>query len=431
MVSSSTLATPTRSVRWWIVAVAVLMVGLGLVYAYQQRQTQNAGQMVLDDSASPSGQQNQTTSTPSATATPAYNRQELLLTTQVDEKGDGSKVSYEHWLLNLAGGQKTKLDLPDSFVAYKHPDSPLVFFTKTTSENSIFVKNIVTEEVKEYQVITHPQADVNEGVTISDLKSIAPDGSLVIYSTFFSIPCPPVSVPPDFQGGFGPCMPDLDPSLPMGYYLYDVANKTNTYLGASVLVSTWDLAGQKLYFNDIDSNRGLKLLDLKTKQITIFDEAKTFGYGAYPVLGKNLILKIEGETGNAAGESSSVALSLTNLQTGDKQTIDSGRWADIQPFASVAPDESVFLYQRTKLDAQGRAIGSLHVYDFTTSETRRLTPDDSFYYSIHGYWSNAGTFITTRQFVGDGDRHTSLVQIRLSDGLITPIFEDVFRFTQN
>lgn len=417
--------------RWWIALLGVLLLGLGVVYAYVRTQSgQNSGSIILEDGSTNASQQQGQAATPSVVPTLAYDRQELLFTTLVDEQGDGTKARYEHWLLNLAGGQKQKLNLPDVMAAYKHPASPLVFFTKTTTENSIFVKNLLNDEVREYQVITHPQADVHEGVAIGDLRSISPDGAFVIYSTFFSIPCPPVSVPPDFQGGFGPCTPDPDPSLPMGYYLYDIKNQANTYLGGSTIVSTWDLPGQKLYFNDIESNRGLKLLDLTTKQISIFDEAKTFGYGAYPVLGSNTLIKIEGETGNTPGEPSSVALSLTNVQTGNKQVLDSGRWADIQPFASIAPDESVFVYQRTQLDNQGRAAGSLHVYDFATGKIRRLTPEDTnFYYSINGYWSDNNTFITTRTLIGDSSGHTSLVQIRISDGLVTPIFEgSVFRF---
>lgn len=367
-----------------------------------------------------------------------YDRAELLFTKLVEDSSDSGNLRTEAWLLNLANNQSSKLDLPSPVSVFKHPKSPLVFFTQLNNENTISIKNLLTNEIKQYQVINHPNPEVREGVTINGLSEISPDGKRVIYSVLFSEPCPPIdfeSLPPGFEGGFGPCEPDPDPNLPSGYYLYDFTNQSNTYLGGVALVSLWDLVDEKLYFNDIDRNQGLKVLNLQTKEVKLFDQAQTFGYGAFPMLKSNLLVKIEGETGDVIGQQSTSVLSLTDLSNGSKKILDSGRWADIQPFASVAPDESKFLYLRTKLDSQGRAFGSLHLYDLSTGKLEQVTPD-SFVnsYSIHGYWLDSDNFITTvNESASNYDGYNNyLVKIDLKNGLISKLSEEKIRaFAQN
>lgn len=367
-----------------------------------------------------------------------YDRTELLFTKLIEDTSGNGNSSSEAWLLDLASNQTSKLDLPQFASVFKYPKSPLVFFTQLNNENTISVKNLLTDEVKQYQVINHPNPEVREGVTINGLNEISPDGKRVIYSVFFSKACPPIdleSLPPGFEGGFGPCEPDPDPNLPGGYYLYDFVSQSNTYLGGVALVSLWDLEDQKLYFNDIDRNQGLKVLDLETKEVKLFDRAQTFGYGAFPMLKSNFLVKVEGETGDVVGQQSTSILSLTDLSNGSKKILDSGRWADIQPFASVAPDESKFLYLRTKLDGQGRAFGSLHLYELSTGKLEQVTPD-SFVnsYSIHGYWLDNNNFITTvNESSSNYDGYNNyLVKIDLQEGLISKLSEQKIRaFVQN
>jgi hypothetical protein len=367
-----------------------------------------------------------------------YDRMELLFTKLLSDPSGNDNYLPEAWLLNLTSNQENKLDLPQLASAFKYPQSPLVFFTQLNNENTISVKNLLTNEIKQYQVISHPNPEVREGVTINSLKDISPDGQMLIYNVFFSEPCPPIdfeSLPPGFEGGFGPCEPEPDPNLPSGYYLYDLSSQKNTYLGGVALVSLWDLEDGKLYFNDIDRNQGLKVLDLETKEVRLFDQAQTFGYGAFPMLKSNLLVKVEGETGDMSGQQSTSVLSLTDLSDGSKKILDSGRWADIQPFASVAPDESKFIYLRTRLDNQGRAFGSLHLYDLSSGKLEQVTPD-SFVnsYNIHGYWLDNDNFITTVNELGDNyDGYNNyLVKIDLKEGLIKKMSEQkIHRFIQN
>ncbi len=343
------------------------------------------------------------------------------------------------WLLSLSAGIR-QISLPDFSVAYKYPNSQNVFFTKTTTngqtDGSIFVKNLMTNEIKQYELIKHPKEEVSEGLSINNLNSIAPDDSMLVYNVFFSQACPPVSIPPGFEGGFGPCGPDPDPNLPAGYYLYDFKTQTNTYLGDIVIPAVWDMDNKKFYYNTLDYQKnGLKVIDLETKQINMFDQAVTFGYGAYPLLKSNLMIKIEGQTGDVAGQESSSVLSLYNLDTKEKKVLDSGRWAAIQPFASIAPLESKFLYIRSNLDSQGRAIYSLYSYDFQSLQTKKVTPDSMISsYSIYGYWLDENNFITIVNETGSNynNARNYLVKIDLINEQVTKLTgDDVFRFNQN
>jgi hypothetical protein len=276
---------------------------------------------------------------------------------------------------------------------------------------------------------------VREGVALGNINGISPDGSMFIYSTFFVTACPPFEMEPGFEGGSGPCEPDPDPNFPGGYYLYDIKNGQSTHLGMSVLVSAWDLPNGKMYFNDIDSNKGLQVLDLQSKSAVIFDRAETFGYGAFPMLTSNLLIKIEGQTGNQDGQDSSVALSLTDLTTRAKTVLDSGSWASIQPFASIAPDESKFIYERTVVNEQGRGVSVLHVYDLQSKQLRQLTPPSTTAsYSIYGYWPDNDHFITTVNETGADFNNfkNSLVKIDVSTGMISKLTEEsVYRFNNN
>ena len=346
-------------------------------------------------------------------------------------------VSYDlqAWLLSLDGSQK-KLDLPDFSVAYKHPSSQHVFFVETKSEGVVSVKNILSGEIKQFELIKHPNLDVIESISINNLNSIAPDDSAFVYNVYFSEPCPPVTIPPGFEGGFGPCGPDPDPNLPTGYYLYDLKTKTNTFLGDVVLPSAWNLENQNFYFTTLDAqSNGLKMVNLDTKEVTMFDRAETFGHGAFPLLKSNLIIKIEGQTGDVVGQESSSVLSLYNILTKEKKVLDSGRWAAIQPFASVSPNETKFLYIRSTLDSQGRAIYSLHSYDFVTGQIKKVTPESMVSsYSIYGNWLDEDNFVTMVNETGtnhDNGRNY-LVKIDLNNEQVIKLTDDsVYRFNQN
>ncbi len=432
--SDPTSASPQKSKKWpWTLFVLVSVVALFAAYWFGR---QSVGLFNNFDQATSPAEQSKTEDLEQAVL--PYDRHELLFTTFIPDPTGGGNFSYQAWLLDLNDGSSHQLELPNLAFAFKHPRSSKVFFAELYDENIVKVKDLRTDETKQYEVITHPQADVREGVTINDLKSVAPDGSMIVYSVFFTESCPPVdfdSLPPGFEGGFGPCEPDPDPNFPSGYYLYDFQSQTNTHLGGVVLPAYWDLANHKMYFNDIEVNRGLNVIDLNTKQISIFDQAQTFGYGAFPMLDRNYLVKVEGQTGNVSGQDSSSALSLTNLADGSKKVLDSGEWASIQHFVAVAPDESKFLYLRTTLDSQGRSIGSLHLYDMNSGSLRQVTPVASIdSYDIHGYWMDNNNFITLVNESGANFDNTknSLVKINVLTGTIQKLSDQqIYRFIRN
>lgn len=371
-------------------------------------------------------------STTSISSTKKSAKTEFLL---IKDPNPDASYDYQAWLMSL-DGKEEQFALPDFSVAYKYPSSQQVFFVETKSEGLISVKDILSGEIKKFELIKHPKPEVDESVNINSLNNIAPDGSMLVYNVFFSEPCPPVSIEPGFEGGFGPCEPSPEPNFPNGDYIYDFATQTNTSLGELAVVSRWDLENKKLYFVSMEYQKnGLKVMDLKTKQISTVDNAKTFGYGASPLLKSNFIVKVEGQTGDIAGQISSSILSLYNLNTKETKILDGGRWADIQPFISVSPDENMFLYIRSNLDSQGRAIDSLYSYDFGTGQIKRVTPESTISsYSIYGSWLDDNNFVTIVNETGTNYNNGKnyLVKIDLKSKQITKLTDDsVFRFNQN
>lgn len=386
----------------------------------------------IDNSQSDSTKDQQVSPITSVSKTVEKTKPEFLIIKQNASHDD------QPWTVSL-DGTESQLFLPDFFIAYKHPNSQNIFFTKTNSDRkvdgSVFVKNISSNETKQYELIKHPKPEVNEGISINNLDSIAPDDSAFVYSVYFTQDCPPASISPGFEGGFGPCEPDPDPNLPAGFYLYDLKTKNNIFLGDEVIPSTWDLENRKFYFSSLDAqDNGLKMVNLDTKEVTMFDRAETFGYGAYPLLKSKFIIKIEGQTGDVTGQESSSVLSLYNVLTKEKKILDRGRWAAIQPFASVSPNETKFLYIRSTLDSQSRAVYSLYSYDFETGQAKRATPESMVSsYSIYGNWLDEDNFVTMAIEVDTNNNDKKyLVKIDLKNEQVTKLTDDdVYRFNSN
>jgi hypothetical protein len=351
-------------------------------------------------------------------------------------------VAYdlEAWLLTLSG-EKRKIDLPDFSVAYKYPDSSKVFFTPTVAplqtdvRGMVYVKDLLTNEIKQYELANHRKPEVSESINIHTLNSIAPDGSMLVYNVYYFEPCPPITIEPGFEGGFGPCEPSPEPEYANGDYIYDFATQKSTPLGESIISSRWDLENNKFYFSTMEYKKnGLKVIDLKTKQISMVSASETFGYGGAPFFKSNIVAEIEGQTGDVSGQSSASIVSLFNLDTKESKVLDSGRWGDIQPFISISPEESKFIYIRSSLDSQNRAIYSLHYYDFTTGLLKKATPDSTISsYSIYGWWLDENTFVTSVNETGSNydNGKNFLVKINLLTGQTTKLTDgNVYRFQQ-
>lgn len=364
---------------------------------------------------------------------PVVGSNQLLL---IKDPNREQVYDLQAWLINPEDNQQQQLPLTNIFMAYKYPASTTVYYTQDMG-GTIKLLDLATNTTTTHTLIAHPQPDVDEGLTVSELDQIEPNGQAIVFQTMFTEPCPPVTVPPGFEGGFGPCSPDEDPNLPAGYYIYNFSLKKSTYLAQAIQVSRWDSAAPAFYFISRDYQKeGLYRFDLKTNSVDLVKKGESFGYAAFPLFKTNQMIEFEGNTGDSQAGSSS-QLSLLNKDTGKVAVIDSGLWADIQPFAAINPDETAFIYLRSHHNNNGMTTDMLHLVDLKTLAVTQLTPvslQDS--YSIHGVWLNNHTFVTMVDTI-ETDRYFNgnnyLVKIDTENQQITKMTpqNDVYRFSTN
>lgn len=358
--------------------------------------------------------------------------QQQLLFVRDPNPDQNAPADLQAWLIKPDGTKESQTDLPTFTSAFKYPNRLQIFFTQAEFTDSFFVKNLATGEIEHHTPLRHPDPEVDEHVSLYELNNIAPDGSVVLFSTMYTTKCPEVSPLPGFQGGSSRCEPDPIPDVPVGYYLYNLTTKTATHLGDTIAISRWDTDNRALYYIDhAFNNAGLRKIDLKTQEITTVDQATTFGYAAYPLFTRPLLLKHIGSTSDS-GDASMSQNQIVNLETGVTTGIDSGQWADLQPFMTVFPDESGFLYLRTE-HVNGLQVGSLHRHDFTTNTTEQLTPYSTTQsYSIRGTWVDDSHFVTAVDPIeqeGYDNTNQYLVNINVQTGEIKPLTEaNVARF---
>lgn len=349
-------------------------------------------------------------------------------------------TNVQAWTMLPDGTSQENLNIPSVWTAYKHPGSSLVFYTTSPpgGKGAIFIKNLNTGTVVSITPIEHPDSTVDTGVGLENLASISPDGRYVMFSTMFTIPCPtPTGPPPEYMDG-GPCQPEPDPNLPEGFYLYDVANGTRTSFGFDARVSTWDIPNKKLYLiNNTFNANGLDVFDLVTKEKKRFDNATTFGYGAFYMPRVKKLIRQQGTTGDSGNTVSMSKLSIRDINTNQETEIDSGRWADIQPFASISPDETYVLYERSNHLSGGMVAEEIYRYNVATGEKVKLSPDiTTESYNVAGVWIGNSTFITmvdTIESTNYRNTNNFLVSIDVPTGKITRLTQgtDVYRFTRN
>jgi hypothetical protein len=340
------------------------------------------------------------------------------------------------WVYDWENRESSKLDLTGFSRVYKYPDSNIVYYqSDVQGDDKFYVKNLETEEIKSYKLIDHPQEDVRENATIRGLNSIAPDGSAIVFNTFFTEPCPPFSPPPGFQGGFGPCEPDPNEDFPGGDYIYRVDTGESYFLSDHFSISRWDLENNRLFFiSQKYQENGLYIFDLDTNKVSLVDKSETFGYGAFPFLKSNKIVKIEATTGDDGKTTSMSKISLVDTDTKEEIVIDNGRWAEIQPFASIAPDEKSFIYYKTDERKDGHSFGNLYLYGIESGQSTKLTETNySISYSIKGNWIDGDNFVTSVNLVNT-ENYTNvnnyLVNINIKSGEIERLTpkDDVYRF---
>ncbi len=352
--------------------------------------------------------------------------------------GQRQQAILQAWLMTPDGAKQQSLDISNLQTAYKQPASNLLFYTRTDRLGKLYIKNLTTNDTKEFEPVKHPDPEVETDIRIPGQTYISPDGRYVVFTVYFSKACPLPSDGHVPQEG-GPCEPDPDPSFPMGNYLFDTLTQKKTLLvggNDSRLISSWDLPNHTVYMinNDFQKN-GLDKIDIQTGQVTRVDNAETFGYGAYPLKGGKTIIRINAKSNDEDRSLSFSKLSLLDTTNHKETLIDQALWADIQPFASISPDEKYFIYWRTDHIQNQDVLGSLHRYNVETGEKTRITPStESESYSILGVWIDERTFITSVDTVEKGENYRNdnnyLVRIDVPTGKITRLTpkNDVYRF---
>jgi|GEM_PF-2144590 len=353
-------------------------------------------------------------------------------------KPDKNKADLvEGWTILPNAGNEQKVDLPLLSFGYKWPESSLVFYSTTDNTDTVFVKNLNTLKTESIQPIQGLDPQVIVNINLSGLNYSSSDGKYFIFSVGFEKACPTeVDGRPVTRTDSGPCLPDPMPNVPQGMYLYDMSTQTKTLLSSeNSLISNWDLVNMKLYFIHAGYNgAGLDEIDLQTKQIKRIENAKTFGYAAFPMDKTNQLIRIAAETSDSGTVSSFSSISVIDRSTNQATEIDSGAWGDIQPFASFSPDQKYVLYERTFHLEGGMSAERIYRLEPTTGQKKQLTPDSiTESYSVRGVWLDAQTYITLVDTIEKEyyNGNNFLVSIDVVSGKITRLTpkNDVYRFS--
>ncbi len=392
---------------------------------------------ILNPSPVPSPSPDLATPTPAALSVLADSVDSQRRIAFLKMKKVGQASLGEAWTILPDGSDPQKYDIPELYWAYKQPDSSLLFYTATTSANLIHVKNLNSSEESTLQPITHPDEKVRVAVQIPSLDEISPDGKYFFFNVSFDKQCPEPSPGTQPSEG-GPCMPDELPELPSGRYFYDMTAQTSTYVPiADARVADWDMPHQKVYLiNSEYKKSGLEEYDLKTHSVKRVNNAESFGYGAYQIPNTSKLVIINAATGNDGSQSYS-KISIFDQKTNETKEFDSGKWADVQPFASVSPDQKYVLYEKTVHREDGKYSATLHRYNLATGEATQISPaNDQEGYTVQGVWIDNQTFVTSVDTVEQGTDYTNvnnfLVSFDVVTGKMTRLTpeNDVYRFTR-
>ncbi|MFH2019467.1 MAG: hypothetical protein ABII80_02540 [bacterium] len=342
---------------------------------------------------------------------------------------------YQAWLIDPNTGEEEQLPITNFSQAYKFLGSTKLYYLPVSEEGEFRILDLATGEETSYSLITHPDPDANNIVSINSITDISPDGNWIVFQASFYLVCPsPSPIPSGFEGGFGPCMPDENLSTPTGNYLYDFVKREATPISELFRVSRWDISNHKLYY--ITDNTA-KALDLVNKTTTYVDSTSNFGYFSYPLFKSKRLVKFEATTGNS-GEPAFGKIFLLDLTNNQTNEIDSANdWAILQPFVSGSPDETDLLYIRTTIEADGIRRSYLRRFNLANNTSTLLTPEDSnLSYSIYGTWLDNHTFITSVDTV-ESENYTNinnyLVKIDLTTAEIARLtpHDKVYRFNNN
>ncbi len=323
----------------------------------------------------------------------------------------------------------SQLKIPSLRTMEKHPESNVVFYTTYADESSFSVMNLDTNETRSFTPIVHPNPAVKPHLQIFS-GAISPDNSIVIFNVpIFSEPCETALEPEEGGRGSGPCTPDEIPELPTGYYAYFLETQEKYYLGETITVAKWDMNNKSVYFNSLAWNDGgLKRFDFTTKQISVVEKAQNFSYASFLLSEPNNYITVTGDTGDTQDKPSFSQISYRPAGK-PEQVVQRGKWAQIQPFVSVSPDEKYALYLTSELTADHQSVQSWNKFDLQTGIVTALTPQNQDSYGAHIAWLDSRTvFMIVRKITSvtqpPQPSVSYFVTINVETGEITRVSEE-------
>jgi len=331
----------------------------------------------------------------------------------------------EVWLINPNDNKEQKLPLANVSQVYKHYDSSFLFYYQANDIGEYHVLDLATGVDTTYDLLDHSDPSAIISLVVSDINQVSPDGKYLVFNADFFTTCPsPSPFPSGFQGGFGPCQPDISLTTPPGYYYYDFASRQATYIGQTIRIPRWDTQANKLFVVDYDNGNDTKAINLASKTTVYVDATQYFGYFLYPLTHSDQMIKLEGNAGND-GEPAFSSIYLADHNGILLKPIDkSDSWTGIQPFVSVSPDEKSILYIRTT-NISGFQQYSIYLYDLITGQSKKLTQDNNnLSYSIYVTWLDNDNFVTRVDPIETGHYNAAnqyLVKINLKTGVETQL----------
>jgi hypothetical protein len=131
-------------------------------------------------------------------------------------------------------------------------------------------------------------------------------------------------------------------------------------------------------------------------------------------MGTPWIVLFTANTDSASSAPGDSEVALYNLQTKEKNVLQKGVWAEWQPFASISPDKSVVLYQKTPRPGDGM-IKQIYSYNLQTKKTFEFKPA-GVSLPVQGVWLDNDHFVTWADPTPDRVGGSDLVSLNVKTG---------------
>ena len=217
-------------------------------------------------------------------------------------------------------------------------------------ENAVWIYD--TKEEKEKKISPALPDHILGNYHLSQ-QSISPNGRYVTYGVGFL----------DYSKDPGedpvPSV-DLYPNIKTGHYSYDIETGKTVYLGNLLVITAWTPDSKYVFTSSGEDYHEYKLsggtfkIDVTTGSSLIVQKHNTIlGEGII----KNILPTPTGELIVLEDDTSSNISKLVYIQKNEESTtLDSGTWADIQPFFFPNKDYSQVLYRRIEKERMDNPI---------------------------------------------------------------------------